>query len=1109
VNKNDLQIFKSLFKGREDVFAIRWEKGDKSGYMPAYKLDWNEFAKHKSKGGTLKDYPDKEFLTLTDDKIANHLAGKETIGIYPLLANNTSWFIVADFDQSTTKRKTWVEECQLFIKKCSEYDLPVYLERSRSGNGGHVWMFFEQEYPAYRSRKIFLHILFSCGIGSLPAKESNFDRLFPNQDYHSGKGLGNLIALPFQKKSLEKGNSVFIDDTLLPYSDQWDFLNKIKRGSIEKLDSLYNNISGSSPVKNNSYQSTNDYTDELQIRLSNQITISRVGMNNQLIRFLREELSFMNADYFIKKNTGKSTYQTERFITSIEETGQNVILPRGFVGKLLRYCMEKNVKYQFKDERQKGEIVTFTSSISLYDYQQAAISATDKKDFGVIVAPPGSGTTLMALSIIANKQLPALIIVHRKQLFDQWIERIQSFLGIPKYRIGQITGGKSDIGEDITVAMVQSLQATELPESVYHKFGTIIVDECHHIPAKTFRGVIQKFHSYFLYGFTATPKRKRKDEKLIFIHIGEIIHEVIIPVGSAQHKQFDIVIKDTEFITPFQIDKDKIELLMNILIHDAARNEVIIHDIQREVTAGRKILVLTERKIHIEILNQYLKSKYEIIVLTGDDNEQARKIKLKQVTENNFQILLATGQFIGEGADFNALDCLVLAYPFSFEGKLIQYMGRVQRSNTAPVIYDYRDYKIEYLDNLYKQRNKYYRKLMHTGQLKKYDELLVIFEKDQFYINANEFSIECLDLPMAVEEFNPDIIWKLRVLDYNDETGKLSTEIIDYKSADIYRESQLSFYYYGIEKITFKNIDTGKFLQSVILKKHLLSDTKKPIDFIKQESPAEYVIVRKMKVPFRNISFLYGNVSFPIFIEELGQEIVFEMANADIRPEFEAVKEYFIKVMKKKLLLVDIVIRYTDTTILSATVQSDDISNINTSLIESVRFEFIKKQILKPGNNVMGEGQMHTIDTLIPQDGKKLYYVDANLIDDILNIKKSRHYLQLKYLSAKHESMILKLRFVLQPFSFIFLLSGEKKYHIIWETLDTEEATYIWHTHKIRESLKEAISKIEIIINEIKQSGRQNFLRQNDSEFTRVVHDYTDAKKGFIIWKGLFEAIII
>jgi hypothetical protein len=236
VSSTQIQFFQSFFKGRQDVFAIRWEKESKRGYMPAYDLDWNAFSTHKANGGTLKDFPNKQFAKLTEHRIANHLNGKEVIGLYPLLEDNTSWFIVADFDESISSKKTWMEECRIFMNACKKKELPVYLERSRSGKGGHVWIFFDKPFPAFKSRKIILDILENVGIISPFDKNSNYDRLFPNQDYHSGKGLGNLIALPFQQKALLNSNSCFINEqTLLPFENQWELLQNMQRVSIQHL----------------------------------------------------------------------------------------------------------------------------------------------------------------------------------------------------------------------------------------------------------------------------------------------------------------------------------------------------------------------------------------------------------------------------------------------------------------------------------------------------------------------------------------------------------------------------------------------------------------------------------------------------------------------------------------------------------------------------------------------------------------------------------------------------------------------------------------------------------------------------------------------------------
>lgn len=341
---------------------------------------------------------------------------------------------------------------------------------------------------------------------------------------------------------------------------------------------------------------------------------------------------------------------------------------------MVKFCKEKSIGFEIKDERQKKEGVEFDSNISLYDYQEDALEITDKKDFGVIVAPPGSGKTIMGLELIARKQQPALIIVHRKQLLDQWVERIQSFLGIPKKEIGQIATAKNHrIGKKITVAMIQSLVKLDDVKEFANSFGTIIIDECHHIPAKTFREAIINFNAYYLYGLTATPIRKNNDEQLIFVYIGEILAQAnpaIIKNETEADHEISINIKETNLYAPFDYKIDKYETISKILIFDTARNKMIIDDIISQVEERKQILVLTERKEHINVLNLYLKERFETITISGDDPESVRKSKLAQIKMGHFQIVISTGQYFGEGIDIDKLDCLFLVYPFAFEGKL-------------------------------------------------------------------------------------------------------------------------------------------------------------------------------------------------------------------------------------------------------------------------------------------------------------------------------------------------------------------------------------------------------------------------------------------------------
>ncbi len=368
-------------------------------------------------------------------------------------------------------------------------------------------------------------------------------------------------------------------------------------------------------------------------------------------------------------------------------------------------------------------------SFELFDYQAEAISSILQKDNGILVAPPGSGKTIIGISLIAKLAQPALIIVHRKQIFDQWIERIQNFLDIPRKKIGQIVSSKKSIKSPITVAMVQSLSKLDDYNELASSFGTVIVDECHHVPAKMFRSVITKVNPYYLYGLTATPIRKHNNEKLIFIYLGSILHTVtkkqntiITPsvekknseneIISHKEKVIEIIIKDTSLTFPFKIATKQYQFLSKALIFDTARNELIISDIIKETNADKRCLILTERKEHVDMLNLYLKKDFETIVLTGDLGVKQKQQREKQIQSGHYQIIIATGQYVGEGTHFENINCLFLVYPFSFKGKLIQYMGRIFHSNeTVRSIYDYRDIHVNYLDKMFKNRKKLYDEL--------------------------------------------------------------------------------------------------------------------------------------------------------------------------------------------------------------------------------------------------------------------------------------------------------------------------------------------------------------------------------------------------------------
>lgn len=991
-----LEVFRSLFKGREDVFARRWEipanspGGDaKSGYMPAYLYDPYRYRAHKMKGGTFQNYADKKYLPLTDEQLTKHFNGDQFIGVYPLLQDNTSWFIAADFDE-----QDWKVDSKTFMECCKNRKIPAYLERSRSGNGGHVWVFFNQPYAAFKSRKIFLSLLIESGVVSAFDKNSSFDRLFPNQDTLSGKGLGNLIALPLNNPELAKGNNCFIDpENETPYIDQWNFIFNIERASLKLLDEIYYSISNERAPN----IAVPELSSELIIVLDNALRINRSSMPAALINFIKEELNFANTEFFIKKKTGKNTFGTERCFKFIEEAGGKVVLPKGFAGRVLRFCKDAGIPFSFKDQRQKKAVSLFDFKATLRSFQLPAYEATNKKEMGVIVAPPGSGKTIIGLKIIADKQQPALIVVHRTQLMDQWIERIEAFLGIPKRDIGKIGKGKQKLDKPITVATIQTL-AKDVEKGanveLLNAFGTILIDECHHIPAESYRKTIHQFNSYYQYGLTATPFRKYDDGKLIFIHLGEIIAE-ITAAQTGKHRQATIVVRNTNLDVPFSSKTDSFETLSKILVHDSSRNKLILQDVVKELNDGKKVIILTERKEHIDSLYLYLKQSYESIALSGDDSDSSRNAKWKILNSGNYQVLITTGQFFGEGTDLHNASCLFLVYPFSFEGKLIQYIGRVQRAEFTPTIYDYRDIQIDYLNRMFLKRNVYYRKLQKQASL---------FD------------------------------------DHSDEEGVVE------------------------EKNTVITVD------------------------------------KEIHVAIESLEFHYGSITFAYTDAEFSSTIIFEIQNDEIRPEFEVLKPYFSKALQSKNVKVSIYAEIEKGVVVSQMAQSDDVRKIDQQVIDGVRFQFVTKPLygrLGPGELL---NEAHKLQTKHP-----LFKSGEELLADMLKYSHFKHHRHLRYLADNHLGGLLKVRFILQPFSFVFLLEGPDHFHFVLETLDTEEATYLWHFPKRVSDLPLQLKEVDKYLDGINKQGRQGFLMNPPENFRRVVHDYSDEQKGFIVWKDLLR----
>lgn len=700
-----IRLYRSLFRGRNDVFAKR--SPTTGAYFPEYTLNWDEFNAHKANGGRMATFKNKKLTPLTDEIILKHLTGQITIGIYPILEDNTSYFLAADFD-----KENWLEDSRNYQEEMAKLGLLSYIERSRSGNGGHAWVFFEDAYPCHKSRVIGLEVVRKILKLSDFDKEASFDRLFPNQDAIAKDGFGNLIALPFQGESVRTSNTVFINpSTGTTFEDQFEILKTAKRHSTKELDAAYDKAIG-----NTIDEATSAKNKKLKISVGQNIVLNKSQLSGVLVGYLKEELNFLNTEYLTKKRLGMSLYQVQKYFRLIDESSKTISLPRGFLSRLLKFLYENNIKYEVSYITPKLPNCKFTSQIKLKDQQEQIVNTAIVEKQGVIVAPPGSGKTMVGMELIARHQKPALVLVHRKQLLDQWVERIQKDLNVPKAHIGRFSSAKKSTGKEITVGLLQSF-ARAKPEDMKglrDKFGTIIVDECHHIPAKTFRNVIAHLNPEYLYGLTATPKRQHNDEQLIYVYIGDIIADMadFVDVDKpADRKKFDVVIRETSLNIPFNWKTDHFDLIAKVISYDTTRNELVVKDILEQVALKRKTLVLSERKEHLKIIELYLKGQCETTIFTGDDSAASRTSKLKQIQDGHYQVLLATGQIFGEGMNIPNIEALIFAFPFAFEGKITQYVGRLMHSSSPKVLIDYHDQHIPFLDRQFKQRKRVYDKL--------------------------------------------------------------------------------------------------------------------------------------------------------------------------------------------------------------------------------------------------------------------------------------------------------------------------------------------------------------------------------------------------------------
>lgn len=771
-----INLFKSLFIGREDVFALRWSnaKSGKSGYSPVCENKWQS-GKCDMKKYSCADCPFKLPVRLSDQHIFNHLSGRDSycrdvIGLYPLVEGDLCQFLALDFDSHDKKVPfQWKSDILAVKKVCNEYSIPSYMEISRSGNGAHLWVFFSEKVPAKQARNLGTNLLKAAMKHNHSISFESFDRMFPNQDEMPKGGYGNLIALPLQGHSVKQGYSVFVNDDFRPFDDQWAYLSSVQKLKEKDLNRAVKEllaITGDFHVRRNEDDENkqvssinkvafnveskkevikDDFTEPVQITLSNQIYIKKKGISEHALGIMRRTAVFLNPEYYKKLRMHLPLYNIPRYIDSSKETESELVLPRGNFAEITDMLKKAEVEYEISDDRETGNEVDVVFKSELYEEQKAALRDLLKSDCGVLSAGTGFGKTVTAAALIAERKVNTIIIVQNHNLLEQWKKSIKEFLGITA---GTIAGGKDKSTGIIDIAIVNSLteKGSDEVRPRSYKYGMVIVDECHHVSAFTTENLVNSFKAKYVYGLTATPVRRDGHQHTIFMQCGPVLY-------STTTKQMNEVQGFAHYFQPrfttFHTVENKegkepgINDYYEKMCQSDARNQLIIEDVIKSIENGRTPLILSDRISHLEYLEEKLKfAAKNVILITGKGTQKQKKEqleKLKSVSDDESLIVLATGKYAGEGFDLPRLDTLMLALPFSWKGMLQQYCGRLHRNfegKEEVQIFDYVDIRIPTFDRMYQNRLKGYKQLGY--KLKPMNENSGENEESKIFSNEDE-----------------------------------------------------------------------------------------------------------------------------------------------------------------------------------------------------------------------------------------------------------------------------------------------------------------------------------------------------------------------------------
>ncbi|WP_320043425.1 DEAD/DEAH box helicase family protein [uncultured Desulfobacter sp.] len=769
-NHEKIYLFMSLFKGRTDVYAKKWQsKKGASGYSPVCLNQWVPGLCNKPRI-KCSACGNQSYGALNESVVEKHLRGEYVIGVYPMNLDETCHFLAIDFDKDG-----WKQDIAVIRKTCFDFKIPVAIERSQSGNGCHAWFFFEQNIPAAFARKFGTSLLTHAMGERHQISFKSYDRLFPNQDTMPDGGFGNLIALPLQKEARDNGNAVFIAEDFNPYPDQWQFLS-----SIQKLDEkdltlyvtklargndlgiLKEETSESKPWERQQSVGlkSKDFPKTVKMIKSGMLYVEKAGLSQKALNTLKRYAAFKNPVFYKAQAMRKSTFGKPRVISCSDDYKSHIALPRGCECDVKSLLKEKNVTLIQEDKSNPGKVINVQFKGELRDEQQLAVDALSAHDNGVLSAATAFGKTVIGAKLISMKKVNTLVLVHRQQLLSQWRERLEQFLIINEFLpepsekrgrkkeqniIGHMAAGKDRLSCIIDVAVMQSLNTKGDVKDAVKNYGMILVDECHHVPAVTFEQILKKATAKYIYGLTATPARPDGHHPIIFFYCGPVRFSVDAK-KQAEQRPFDhyLIPRFTSFRTPPGEDEAQLSLqeIKTGLVSDEIRNQLIIDDVVECYENSRKSLILTGRVGHVAMLAAKLKERISnVISLTGGmGNKKTAQVigEINEIKDTEPFVLVATGSYIGEGFDEARLDTLFLAMPIAWKGTLHQYAGRLHRyfkGKKDVRIYDYIDIHVKMLEKMYGKRLKGYASIGYKTKASKFPDAPtnLIFNKDDFF----------------------------------------------------------------------------------------------------------------------------------------------------------------------------------------------------------------------------------------------------------------------------------------------------------------------------------------------------------------------------------------